>query len=83
MQYFGTRSSSLTRTRLEEIKMIPGIAGNDVLYNAIVKAGQIAYADSYAYVYYASIAFGAVSILSAAFLGDISAYMTDKVAVVM
>lgn len=80
---FGTRSSSLTRTRLEEIKMIPGIAGNDVLYNAIVKAGQIAYADSYAYVYYASIAFGAISIISAAFLGDISAYMTDKVAVVM
>ncbi|KAG8165566.1 hypothetical protein KVR01_004118 [Diaporthe batatas] len=68
---------------LEQIKTIPGIAGNDVLYTAIVNAGQIAYAESYAYVYYASIAFGAISIVAAAFLGDINAYMTDKVAVVM
>ena len=48
-----------------------------------MKAAQIAYAESYAYVYYASIAFGVISIIAAAFLGDINAYMTDKVAVVM
>ena len=46
-------------------------------------AGQVAFADSYKYVYYTSIAFGAVSIIAACFLGDISAYMDDHVAVVM
>lgn len=68
---------------LDEIKQIPGIAGNEMLYDAIVKAGQIAYAESYKYVYYASIAFGSVSIIAALFLGDISKYMDDHVAVVM
>ena len=49
----------------------------------MVTAGQLAYAESYKYVYYVSIAFGAVSIICACFLGDISKYMDDHVAVVI
>ncbi|EDO02618.1 hypothetical protein SS1G_05095 [Sclerotinia sclerotiorum 1980 UF-70] len=65
------------------LKTIPGIAGNETAYQMVVIAGQEAYAESYVYVYYASTAFGAVSILAACFLGDINAYMDDHVAVVM
>ena len=72
-------SSSL----LNEIKQIPGIAGNDTAYQMVVEAGQVAYAESYKWVYYASIAFGGVSILAACFMGSIKKYMTDHVAVVM
>ena len=35
------------------------------------------------YVYLVSIAFGAISIIAAAFLGEINEYMDDHVAVVM
>ncbi|KAF7861421.1 hypothetical protein EAF04_007986 [Stromatinia cepivora] len=65
------------------LKTIPGIAGNETAYQMVVIAGQKAYAESYVYVYYASTAFGAVSILAACFLGDINAYMDDHVAVIM
>lgn len=65
------------------LKEIPGIAGNETAYEIVVKAGQVAYAESYKYVYLASIAFGGVSILAACFLGDIEKYMDDHVAVVM
>lgn len=65
------------------LKTIPGIAGNETAYQMVVVAGQDAYAESYVYVYYASTAFGAVSILAACFLGDINAYMDDHVAVIM
>lgn len=68
---------------LDEIGQLPGIAGNEALHQAIVAAGQVAYAESYKYVYYASIAFGSVSIVAALFLGDIGEFMDDKVAVVM
>lgn len=52
-------------------------------YEGIVLAGQLAYAESYKYVYYTSVAFGGVSILAACFMGDISKYMDDHIAVVM
>jgi hypothetical protein len=68
---------------LTEMKQIPGIAGNETAYEMVVAAGQIAYAESYKWVYYVSIAFGAVSIIAACFLGDITKYMDDHVAVVM
>jgi hypothetical protein len=68
---------------LDQIKQIPGIAGNEVLYDSVIKAGQIAFAEAYKYVYFASIAFGSISILASLFLGDISKYMDDHVAVVM
>ncbi|KAF2203863.1 MFS general substrate transporter [Delitschia confertaspora ATCC 74209] len=68
---------------LEEIHELPGIKGNELLYHAVVKAGQIAYAEAYKWVYYVSIAFGGISIIAAVFLGDIGKYMDDHVAVVM
>ncbi|KAL4917764.1 fungal trichothecene efflux pump-domain-containing protein [Aspergillus aurantiobrunneus] len=43
---------------LEGLRHIPGIAGNHAAYEAVVRAGQIAYAESYKFVYYASIGFG-------------------------
>jgi hypothetical protein len=68
---------------LDDLRAIPGIAGNETAWEMVVAAGQVAYAESYKYVYFASIAFGAVSIIAACFLGDISAFMDDHVAVVM
>ncbi|KIW12458.1 hypothetical protein PV08_09735 [Exophiala spinifera] len=68
---------------LEGIKEIPGIAGNETAYEMVVLAGQIAYAESYRYVYLTSIAFGGIAILSSIFLGNINKYMDDHVAVVM
>jgi hypothetical protein len=68
---------------LEGLKLIPGIAGNETAYEMVVAAGQVAFAESYKYVYLTSIAFGVVSIISACFLGNINKYMDDHVAVIM
>ena len=68
---------------LEEIKLLPGIMGNETAWEIVVGAGQIAFAESYRWVYLVSIAFGGVSILAAVFLGNIDAFMDDHVAVVM
>lgn len=68
---------------IDELRTLPGIAGNETAYQIVVAAGQMAYAAAYKYVYYASIAFGSVSIVAALFLGDISKYMDDHVAVMM
>ncbi|KAL4977873.1 major facilitator superfamily domain-containing protein [Aspergillus desertorum] len=43
---------------LEGLHEIPGIKGRQAAYEAVVLAGQIAYAESYKWVYYASIGFG-------------------------
>ena len=68
---------------IDNLKDIPGIANHPGGYELVVQAGQVAYAEAYKYVYYVSIAFGAVSIIAACFLGDISKYMDNHVAVVM
>lgn len=68
---------------LEELHLLPGITGNQTNYEILVKAGQLAFAESYKHVYLVSIAFGAVSIAAACLLGDISKYMDDHVAVVI
>ncbi|KAF2451629.1 MFS multidrug transporter-like protein [Karstenula rhodostoma CBS 690.94] len=68
---------------LPALQELPGIKGVPGAYELVVFAGQLAYAEAYQYVYYVSIAFGAVSIVAACFLGDISKYMDDHVAVVM
>lgn len=68
---------------LEGILLIPGVDGNVTKYEMIVAAGQLAYAESYKYVYLTSIAFGCVSILAACLMGDISPFMNDHVAVVI
>lgn len=68
---------------LNEIAQLPGIAGNTTAYEIVVGAGQLAFAESYKYVYLVSIAFGAISVIAACFLGNIDKYMDDHVAVVM
>lgn len=67
----------------EELFTIPGIAGNQTAYDMVVYAGQVAYAESYKYIYLVSIAFGAVSIVAACFVKNFNTYMDDHVAVVM
>jgi hypothetical protein len=59
---------------LEELNTLPGIKGVPGAYEMVVIAGRLAYAEAYKYVYYVSIAFGAVSIIAACFLGDINKY---------
>jgi hypothetical protein len=81
--YIGAAIEYTGASLLPLLQTIPGIAGNQTAYDIIVLAGQEAYAASYKYVYFASIAFGSVSILAACFLGDIGKYMDDHVAVVM
>lgn len=68
---------------LPALKTIPGIGDNETAYEMVVLAGQVAYAESYKYVYLTSIAFGCISILAACFLGNIDKYMDEHVAVVM
>lgn len=68
---------------LAGLKEIPGIGNNETAYEIVVLAGQIAYAESYKYVYLTSIAFGGIAIVSSIFLGNIDKYMDDHVAVVM
>jgi hypothetical protein len=79
-----TQAGELTGASLiNEILYLPGVDGNVTIWNSIVRAGQEAFADSYPIVYYVSIAFGCVAILASVFLGDISKYMDDHVAVVI
>ncbi|KAL8784101.1 MAG: hypothetical protein Q9213_004160 [Squamulea squamosa] len=79
-----THAIELTGTSLlEELHQLPGIKGSELAYQTVVKAGQIAFAESYRWVYLVSIAFGGVSIIASCFLGNIDKYMDDHVAVVM
>lgn len=67
-----TEAAELTAAGLvQDILLLPGVDGNVTIYNAILLAGQEAYAYAYPYVYYTSIAFGAISIIASCFLGDI------------
>ncbi|KAF2159271.1 hypothetical protein M409DRAFT_71157 [Zasmidium cellare ATCC 36951] len=68
---------------IDRIADLPGVVGVPGAHEGIVYAGQVAYAEAYVYVYLVSIAFGSISIIAACFLGDISKYMDDHVAVVM
>jgi hypothetical protein len=81
--YIGAAIEYTASSLLPLIQTIPGIAGNQTAYDMVVLAGQIAYAESYKYVYYTSIAFGSVSIIAACLLGDIGNYMDDHVAVII
>ncbi len=68
---------------IDDILYVPGVDGNVTKWNILVAAGQLAYSQAYPYVYYTSIAFGCISIIAACFLGDISKYMDDHVAVII
>ncbi|KAJ9612062.1 hypothetical protein H2200_003657 [Cladophialophora chaetospira] len=81
--YIGEAIALTGASLLPLLRNIPGIGDNDTAYEMVVLAGQIAYAESYKYVYLTSIAFGCISILASLFLGNIDKYMDDHVAVVM
>ena len=57
---------------------IPGLT--TAVVEAAVLGTQYAYSDSLKYVWYTSIAFGSISIIACLFMGDISKYMTNRVA---
>jgi len=65
---------------IDEIRHVPGVT-SDAMANALIAAGQEAYARSYPWVYYVSIAFGGASIIASLFLKNINRYMDDHVAV--
>lgn len=62
---------------VNQIRELPGIAGNETAYNLVIVAGQEAFAYSYKIVYLVSIAFGGVSIIAACFLGNINQFMGE------
>ncbi|EGP92449.1 putative major facilitator superfamily transporter [Zymoseptoria tritici IPO323] len=68
---------------IDLIADIPCVAAQSGGWEEVVLQGQMAYAAAYKYVYYCSTGFGICSILAAVFLGDISKYMDNHVAVVM
>lgn len=53
---------------------LPKINGNVTVWMDVVKAGQLVYSEAYPYVYYTSVAFGAVVIVASCFLGDVGRY---------
>ena len=81
MEIIGHIAELTGASLLDEI--LPLVGNNVTIWNEVVLAGQEAYATAYPWVYYVSIAFGAVSIIASIGLGDISKYMDDHVAVVM
>jgi len=64
---------------INDIRGLPGV-DTDQKWEALVQAGQVAYAKSYPWVYYVSIAFGGVSIIASLFLKNIDKYMDDHIA---
>lgn len=44
-----------SQSLIERIKDIPGVAGHPAVWDSIVVAGRLAYAESYKHVYYVSI----------------------------
>ena len=66
---------------VNEIRHLPGV--DETAWLEIVAAGQRAYANAYPWVYYCSVAFGAVSVVASLFLGDISEMVDDSVVAVM
>lgn len=68
---------------INDILRVPGVDGNQAKWVFLVQAGQEAYAKSYPYVYYVSLAFGIISIICSLFLKDIKKHMTNHIAVHM
>ena len=68
----------LTAPQQLAMAQIPGLTPEIV--QAAVLGSSFAYADSLKYVWYTSIAFGGLSIVACLFLGDISKYMTNRIA---
>ncbi|KAK5654385.1 hypothetical protein OQA88_7294 [Cercophora sp. LCS_1] len=77
----GTIIELTAASMVDKIPHLPGVGA--VKGEAIIKAGQVAFSHAYPWVYYCSIAFGAVSILASLGLEDISKFVDDHVAVVI
>ncbi|KAK4102691.1 MFS general substrate transporter [Parathielavia hyrcaniae] len=67
---------------VKEIRHLPGVA-DDRVWADIVAAGQLAYANAYPWVYYCSVAFGAVAVVASLFLGNTSVMVDDTVVAAM
>jgi hypothetical protein len=65
-------------TAPESITTVPGIT--PAILAAAVRGSQDAYASALSFVWYTSIPFGVVAIISAVFLGNNRKYLTDRVA---
>ncbi|OAP64846.1 hypothetical protein AYL99_00818 [Fonsecaea erecta] len=63
---------------LAELARLPGV--NKQIIAAASLASRWAYADSLKYIWLTSIAFGGCAIVACMFLGNVSRYMTDRVA---
>ncbi|OAL29919.1 hypothetical protein AYO22_01825 [Fonsecaea multimorphosa] len=63
---------------LSELARLPGV--NEQIITAASMASRWAYADSLQYIWLTSIAFGGCAIVACLFLGNVSTYMTDRVA---
>ncbi|KIW83626.1 hypothetical protein Z517_02872 [Fonsecaea pedrosoi CBS 271.37] len=75
--------SAITATSnslIEDLRLLPSIGDNDTAFELVVTAGQLAYSESYKWVYYVSIAFGGLAIVCSMFLGSIDTYMNDHIA---
>lgn len=72
--------AGMLKTIEKVMSQVPGL-NTPQAYQAVVAAGQEAYARSYPWVYYISIAFGGASIIASLFLTNINKYMDDHVAV--
>lgn len=55
LTYIGDAIALTGAALLDELKMIPGIAGNETAYAIVVGAGQLAFSESYKYVYEVSV----------------------------
>jgi hypothetical protein len=64
---------------INDIRVLPGMTNE--LWLILVAKGQQAYAESYPFVYYVSIAFGVLATIASLFLTNINHYMTDHIAV--
>jgi len=65
---------------IQDIPLLPFIKSTEMA-DELILAGQIAYAKSYPYVYYVSIAFGSITLIASLFLKNIEHHMNDHVAV--
>ncbi|KIW87484.1 uncharacterized protein Z519_11807 [Cladophialophora bantiana CBS 173.52] len=61
------------------VTSVPGVT--PIIINAATIGTRWAYSDALAYVWYVSIPFGALSIVGCLLIGDISKYMTNRIAV--
>ncbi|KAK7521111.1 major facilitator superfamily domain-containing protein [Phyllosticta citriasiana] len=61
----------------------PTLRNNPIGVQRIIEAGRECFAKSFPHMYWAGVGFGAVSTVAAVFLGDITQYLDDHIAVYM